>query len=162
MLLKFKCKLIVQFIVIFNRWKCKDERYLIQKGSSGATNNITATCTWYTNFTISPADLTCVLTYCINATNEPLINDLNYLNVRKQNGKDYNFEYRSRIPLEKYIDYECKAGHALVDDVKYRSEAKKEVRVLCKNDGYFDYPNPWQPCVSSVECLDPGIIYSKQ
>ena len=44
----------------------------------------------------------------------------------------------------------------MIDDVKYRSEAKKDIRVSCKNDGFFDYPNPWQPCVSSVQCPDPG------
>ena len=44
----------------------------------------------------------------------------------------------------------------MIDDVKYRSEAKKDIRVSCKNDGFFDYPKPWQPCVSSVQCPDPG------
>jgi phage FluMu protein Com len=134
---------------------------LIQHGSSNPANYIDGNCTWYTNFTVNPADLNCVLTYCTNGTNDPVTNGLNYQTAVKSNKKEYNFTQQERVSLGRYLDYKCKKGNKLNDDVKFITEAPDYTRVSCKSDGEFNYPDPWPPCLDSVECPDPGNTLTK-
>ena len=57
-----------------------DRRYLIKQKDSQDTPQeyIVSRCKWNTKYTLTPADLECVLTYCDNATVEPNTNGLNY------------------------------------------------------------------------------------
>ena len=54
-------------------------------------NNQATLCNWDTSFTVSPNDVQCVLTFCTNATKEPL-----------EQGVDYAWAQRKRAVVTAY------------------------------------------------------------
>ena len=140
----------------YYRWYCKDLRYQIQSGTSTPVEYISATCSWYTNFTINPSNLTCVLKFCTNATKAPLTDSRNYGSALKRTRQKYNFIAGERITIGSYVDYICKDGLRFPADVDYKEKADNSTKVYCKDDGTFNYPNPWSPCISNIQCVDPG------
>ena len=143
------------------RWRCKDRRYNIQvKGENTTATSITATCGWYNQFNLQPLDLECVLLYCDNATDYPLVNDLGYANIKYVNLTVYDPDNPGLIPLGDHIRYNCKNGYNYHDDKTWQVKAPSGVNVRCRNSssnaGTLNYPDVWQQCFESITCPDPG------
>ena len=60
------------FVKILSRWRCKDPKQLIQKRGDPESRNetIDSECLWSNNYTISPSDLECIISSCVD---EPVI-----------------------------------------------------------------------------------------
>ena len=101
--------------------------------------------------------MTCILTYCTNATGAPLNDDRQYGYIKKTNNHNYNVATGERVGIGGYLSYLCKTNTYYPDDVDTKESAARSVKVYCKDNGEFQYPNPWVPCVSNVQCIDPGI-----
>ena len=59
---------------VISRWRCKDPKHLIQKRGAPESRNetIDSECLWTSNYTISPSDLECIISFCVD---EPVIPD---------------------------------------------------------------------------------------
>ena len=73
-------------------WNCKDKRFLIKYDTEPAAEFISGSCQWDTQFDLVPADLTCELTYCTNATKEPLDVGVDYGSAIRNTRRPYNFQ----------------------------------------------------------------------
>jgi hypothetical protein len=154
-------------------WSCNDKRYLIRKKNSGAipAETISATCTWYKNYTLVPADLECILTYCSNATTSPNINN-NYNLVLGGTSSDINYQtlgfYQDRTPLTKTIFYPClrfdrsSNYYRLENLTDFQNQADTGINVTCGSDGFYKYPSVWPQCSVNITCQDPGITADLQ
>ncbi len=151
------------------RWTCADKRYLIQKKIGGGTpmDTIAANCTWYTNYTLIPADLQCVLTYCTNATTFPNENNNFDLILNATSSLDINFntlgKFFDRTPLKASIFYPCKNyiltsnTYRLENLTDFQSQADIGINVTCNTSGVYNYPATWPQCSANITCTDPGI-----
>ncbi len=155
------------------RWTCADKRFLISTKTPGVppAEYIEATCTWYTNYTYSPANLQCVLTYCSNATTEP--NTKYNYNLVLGGGKgDINYNtlglYGDRTPLNKSIFYPClnynwsSNYYRLENLTDFKQQADTGITVSCGPNGLYNYPAVWPPCSINITCQDPGLTSDLQ
>ena len=129
-------------------WKCTDDRFVLRSASSNDWGNdtIEAECEWYSNYSHSPSNLECVLRYCNNPTNETNTDVLNY-----------NFTWNGqRSLLGTTLDYPCKNGYRIEEDVPLKANASTKTIIECGNDGAFIYPDSWPICSETVACVDPG------
>ena len=128
------------------RWTCRDRRYLIKatRSSSNAYRNFDSKCQWNNALGHYPDDLTCVLTYCDKATEDP-------------NSVGYNFtEQNKLVSLENFTTYPCKNNYKVEADLDWKEDAENETLVKCKTDGFYEYPTEWPQCSETVSCPDPG------
>ena len=129
-------------------WKCKDRRYLIKKKSSTGTasTTIAAKCNWSKQYSVLPADLECVLTYCDNPIDDP-----------NSDGTNHNFQWNNNVvPLTDIVQYPCKTGMRIENSTSYKYEASSYSQAKCGSDGEFRYPTTWPQCSNSITCSDPG------
>ena len=128
-------------------WKCADRRYLIRLKGSSANPQWTyqSQCLWYKNYSITPSDLECVITYCDNPITSP--ND------------DHNYNYNwngNLVRIGQSISYPCMSGHRLEQNTQYHTHAAAQTLVQCGTNGNFTYPSTWTQCSVSITCEDPG------
>lgn len=59
---------------IISRWRCKDPKHLIQKKGDpeSRSETIESECLWTRSYTVSPSDLECIISFCVDA---PVIPD---------------------------------------------------------------------------------------
>ena len=96
-------------------------------------------------YTFTPDDLECVLTYCDEPSRTTVNTDLNF-----------NFTWDKELtPLKEKIRYNCKDGMRLEKDVHNKNQAGTFIDVQCGNDGEWIYPDPWPKCYHNTKCLDP-------
>ena len=137
--------LTAKFYLQFNRWACRDRRYLIKLDKTwykkyGVT--YPGICQWDESYDDTPANLTCKLHYCDNATAPP-------------EGNNFNFTKTSHLKeLNGYFWYSCKSGLYIEADTEYKT--KKHLKVTCAPSGEWEYPSPWPQCSQTVTCADPG------
>ena len=115
------------------------------KGTSYKQLTYPSQCLWYRNYSITPSDLECVISYCDNPTTSP--ND----------DHNYNLNWNNNLVLiGQRISYPCMSGHRLEQNVQYWSNAAAQTLVQCGADGNFIYPTTWPQCSNSITCEDPG------
>ena len=134
--------------MMFYRWRCRDRRYLIRLAGSQdeALTEIDSRCLWYKNYSLTPSDLECVISYCDNATLDPNTNGLNY-----------NFTGGFTLfNLSDTIIYPCNDNFSLEGDFDWKENSTNETEVVCGADGEFIYPSTWTQCSKTVYCPDPG------
>ena len=103
-------------------------------------------CEWNTNYTIIPAELECVLSYCDNPTDEP-----------NTSGANYNFVWDNNlVSLSHTLAYPCMAGMSVENNTDTKEEASTISTVVCGDKGEFIYPKEWPQCSETVTCDDPG------
>jgi hypothetical protein len=125
-----------------------------------------AVCTWYTNYTFSPASLRCVLTYCSNATTLPNTH-YNYNLLLGGNTADINYntlgQHGDRTPLNKSIFYPCQNSNGtsnyyrLENLTDFQHQSDTGIYVTCGPSGLYNYPSIWPPCSANITCLEPGL-----
>ena len=128
-------------------WRCKDRRFLIRDTTS-ATNtgqeSITSRCRWSKEWSVSPSQLECRLTYCDNATEAP------------NTSHGYNFTWDGAvIPIGQSVTYRCRDGWRFEADTDTKDQAGMKVEVKCGTDGYLGYPTTWTTCRDKTECPAP-------
>jgi hypothetical protein len=136
-------------------------------GGGTPTDTIPATCTWYTNYTLTPADLQCVLTYCTNATTLPNTNNNFDLALNATSLLDINYNtlgrFADRTPLRASIFYPCKNynwpsnTYRIENLTDFQSQADTGINVTCNANGVYNYPATWPQCSANITCADPGI-----
>ena len=99
----------------------------------------------------------CVITYCNNATDFPISNNLGYEDVDRQNGNP--LPLKGFVDIGKHIQYNCISGRRLQNDTDDIGQADASVKVACNETGDYVYPEPWPTCEETVNCTDPGIKY---
>lgn len=90
-------------------------------------------------------DLECVLTFCINASKH----------VNNENNFDLNWDMQDKIRLGQKLTYPCKESMKIENNTVEKYEADFSIEVLCGEDGYFEYPDPWPMCSEDISCGDP-------
>ena len=101
------------------RWRCKDRRFLIKSAGGNLSESIEATCEWSKSFSLMPADLECVVTYCDNPDTGPNTSGLNY-----------NLEWDGeRVPINGSITYPCLNGHRQEQAVSLKQDATNATEV---------------------------------
>ena len=97
----------------------------------------------------------CVITYCNNATDFPISNNLGYVDVDRHNGNP--LPLKGLVDIGKHIQYNCISGRRLQNDTDDIGQADASVKVACNETGDYVYPEPWPTCEETVNCTDPGI-----
>ena len=116
------------------------------KGSSANPQLIyPSNCQWNKNYSITPSNLECVISYCDNPITSPN-DDHNY---------NYNW-YGNLVLIGQYISYPCKPGYRLEQNVQWQHQAAAQTLVQCGADGNFIYPTTWTQCSNSISCEDPS------
>jgi len=136
-------------------------------GGGTPKETISANCTWYSNYTLTPADLQCVLTYCTNATTLPNTNNNFDLVLNASSLTDINFNtlgrFADRTPLRASIFYPCKNYNStnnmyrIENLTDFQSQADIGINVTCNANGVYNYPTSWPQCSANITCADPGI-----
>ena len=140
------------------RWKCKDRRYTLKgKGTSDTTTaTITATCRWNETYSLIPADLECVLTYCghphLYATGShapPPVG--NYLDLVTPSTFPTNDSY------DIYATQDAPGNVSLTWHLIFGTK----INYTCQGTKHIEMPDPPEldpsQTVFSVECLDTGV-----
>ena len=103
-------------------------------------------CEWYSNYSLVPAELECILSYCDNPTDEP-----------NKSGANYNFVWQNNlVNLSHTLVYPCVEGMSVENDTDTKEEASTSATVLCGDTGEYIYPDVWPQCSETITCEDPG------
>ena len=139
-------------------WRCKDRRYLIRlRGSgSGAAESVTGSCQWSSNYSVSPADLECVLSFCRHPHLEPG----SHQPPPAEHGLSLQPSTNWTIPFGSSVTYSCARYHYFESNQTEPSETSLEVECLA---GVGEYDTPvrqggrWPNCTSTVLCGPPPL-----
>ena len=117
----------------------------MEGSDTNLSSSVHSTCLWYSNYSVSPSQLECILSYCDAPTEDP-----------NTSGKNYDFHWDGElVPLEADIVYPCKADMKIEDKAETKEAASNISIVRCSSSGDFLYPSVWAQCSHIVDCGQP-------
>ena len=139
-------------------WRCKDQRYLIRlKGSQAApVDSLAGSCQWSTNYSVSPGDLECVLSFCRHPHLEPG----SHPPPPADHGLTLLPSTNWTIPFGSSVTYSCGRSQYFESNQSWPAQNSVEVECLA---GLGEYNTPvrrglaWPNCTSTVLCGPPPL-----
>ena len=140
-------------------WRCKDLRYLIRlKGSlESPEESVAGSCEWSSNYSVSPAELECVLSSCRHPHLEPG----GHLPPPADHGLSLRPSSNWTVPFGASVTYSC-AGRGQYFESNQTDPVEYSVSVECL-EGVGEYNTPvrqgqaWPNCTSTVLCGPPPL-----
>ena len=137
------------------RWSCSDKRYQITRPGAGSYFSLSITCGWFETYSTNPETFECVLKFCYNPDRDPLTNGQNVGSISGLFWNNYTL-------LNGNIYYHCQSGLRLEQDTDLKNQAADRYQVPCGPDGNYAYPAERKQCLSTVQCMDPGLTSEVQ
>ena len=72
--------------------------------------------------------------------------------MNDENNFDFHWDVDDRVRLGESITYPCKGSMRIENQTNNKHEADDSLQVLCGQDGYFKYPDPWPMCSDDTFC----------